>query len=91
MSWDRTKLIFIDESPFYRDVRRSRGRSRRGRPAYVTIVPAGNRINVCAAVSPIIGLVCYTPRLDNWDQHNFKEFMLMVCNHPLVQWCNVNQ
>ena len=74
--WPRDTLIFIDEVGFDRNQKRRRGRSRRGRPATVTVHNnAGPRINVCAAVSPQFGMVQYEAIIGTWDSYNFRDFM----------------
>ena len=74
--WPRDTLIFIDEVGFDRNQKRRRGRSRRGRPATLTVPDSqGPRINVCAAVSPQYGMVQYEPVLGTWDSFRFRDFM----------------
>ena len=86
MSWDRSRLIFLDETGFDKHIHRRRGRSQRGRPAYFTEpTAAGNRLNMCAAVSPEFGLVMHRVLLTSWNQAEFASFMQALVAHPLLQ------
>jgi hypothetical protein len=74
--WERSMLIFIDETGFHLHLHRRRGRSIRGTPAVAmeTNNP-GTRLNICAAVSPIHGLLLYRIHCGSWDQYEFRSFI----------------
>ena len=86
LHWDRSRLIFMDETGFDKHVHRRRGRSQRGQPAYFTeTTSAGNRLNMCAAVSSEFGLVMHRVLLTSWDTAEFVSFMKALIDHPLLQ------
>lgn len=85
ITWDRDMLIFIDETGFDKHLYRKRGRNTRGRIAtYSQVTSAGNRLNVCAAVSPVYGIIMYRVLLSSWNQEEFSHFINDLLKHPLV-------
>lgn len=86
IAWDRPVLIFIDETGFDKHLHRKRGRNTIGKIAtYSQITSAGCRLNVCAAVSPIYGLIMYRVLLSSWDQQQFSHFINDLLGQPLVK------
>jgi transposase len=86
VTWNRENLIFIDEIGFTMHVHRRRGRSVRGTRAHANEKNSpGNRINMCAAVSPVQGLVKYRCILTTWDSKEFANFMKELLDAPLLQ------
>ena len=85
-AWDRDTLVFIDETSFDRNLHSSRGRSRKGTVAtYQALNSPGPGIKVCAAVSPVLGLVMYEPQLTPWNGDDFARFMTRLCALPQMQ------
>ena len=80
MTWERSSLVFVDETGFTTHLHRKRGRSARGQLATVpeTNNP-GARINICAAVSPHWGLIMWEYRMTSWDQDEFSRFLNTLC------------
>jgi transposase len=86
INWDRGTLIFVDETGFNAHMHRKRGRSERGRRAHATETnSAGYRINVCAAVSSVQGLVKYKCIYTNYNTTEFAKFMQELLDTPLLQ------
>ena len=86
MNWDRETLIFVDETGFNRHIHRKRGRSVRGQRAHATETnSAGYRINVCAAVSPVLGLVKYKCIFTTYNTTEFAAFMQELLDTPMLQ------
>jgi len=76
MTWDRDKVIWIDETGFDKHIHRRRGRSPRGKIAtYTEPNNAGGRVNICAAVNSVMGLLSYRMLLTSWNQDEFAEFI----------------
>ena len=83
MTWERERLIFIDETTFSKGLHSTRGRSKKGKPAhYISRDSAGPGLKVCAAVSPTVGLVMYERRLQAYDGDSFSKFMQRLAAHP---------
>ena len=83
MGWERDRLVFIDETTFSKGLHSSRGRSKRGTLAtYVTKNGPGPGMKVCAAVSPVYGLVMYETQLTAYDGNSFALFMQRLCDKP---------
>ena len=86
INWDRGNLIFVDETGFNAHMHRRRGRSEIGmRAQAVERNSAGYRIEVCAAVSPVQGLVKYKAILTNYNTEEFASFMQELLDTPLLQ------
>ena len=86
MGWDRDTLIFIDETTFSKGKHRSRERNVRGALAnQVKRNSPGPGVKVCAAVSPVVGLVMFETQLTAYSGDTFAEFMAELCAHPFVQ------
>jgi transposase len=86
IAFDRERLIFVDETGFDKHVHRRRGRSERGMPAHASETNnQGNRINMCAAVSPVLGLVMYRCILTSYNTEEFAAFMQDLLDQPLLQ------
>ena len=86
MNWDRHKLVFIDETGFNKHVHKRRGRSVRGQRAHaVETNSPGDRLNVCAAVSSVLGLLKYDCILTSYNKEEFAHFMQGLLEHPLLQ------
>ena len=86
INWDRGNLIFVDETGFNAHMHRRRGRNEIGKRAQaVERNSAGYRINVCAAVSPVQGLVKYKAILTNYNMEEFASFMQELLDTPLLQ------
>ena len=86
ITWNREDLIFIDETGFNMHIHRKRGRSIRGTRAHATEKNTpGNRINMCAAVSPSLGLVKYKCILSSWNKEEFSVFLQELLDTPLLQ------
>ena len=85
LRWDRDALVFIDETSFDRNLHQHRGRSKKGTPATFTALNTpGPGIKVCAAVSPVMGLVMWEPQLTAWNGDDFARFMTRLCRKPGV-------
>jgi len=89
ISWDRESLVFIDETGFNLHLHKRRGRSSRGAPAVAleTNNP-GERLNVCAAVSPAHGLLYYRIKVGSWDQWEFRDFINQLFKMAPFQYRN---
>ena len=86
INWQRENLIFVDETGFNAHMHRRRGRSERGLRAHATEKnSAGYRINICAAVSPVQGLVMYKCILTSFGTREFAGFMQELLDTPLLQ------
>jgi hypothetical protein len=86
ITWDKEKLIFIDESGFTKHIVRKRGRSRKSKIAVqIQKTAAGTRLNVCAAVSPVFGLVYHEVITSTWNQVQFSGFLTRLMARPLMQ------
>jgi hypothetical protein len=86
MGWDRDTLVFIDEVGFSKGLRQTRGRSKRGTVATVTVRNSpGPGVKVCAAVSPLFGLVQWEPQLTAWNGDDFARFMTRLCRQDVMQ------
>ena len=86
MTWDRESLIFLDETGFDKHLHRRRGRSGRGKLAvYTEPTSAGNRLNVCAAVSPVHGLIQYRVLLTSWNEIEFSSFIQGLIAQPALR------
>ena len=86
ITWDRHKLIFIDETGFNKHTHKRRGRSVRGLRAHaIETNSAGSRLNICAAVSPVLGMVKYEIMLTSYNKDEFSHFMQGLLEHPLLQ------
>ena len=83
---EKKKLVFIDESPFHLHMRRSRGRSLRGRRAFSLV--KGSRsdfsVSVLAAMCPTIGLMYYEISSHKNDGDRFCEFFANLLKNVLV-------
>ena len=56
IGWDRSRLVFIDETTFSKGLHQTRGRSERGTVATMPVLnSSGVGMKVCAAVSPSLG------------------------------------
>lgn len=86
ITWDRGNLIFIDETGFNMHLHRKRGRSLKGMRAHaIEKNSPGIRINVCAAVSAVQGLVKYKCILTTYNTDEFATFMQELLDTPLLQ------
>ena len=86
MTWERDRLIFIDETTFSKGLHSTRGRSRKGTLAtYTALNSGGVGLKVCAAVSPTLGLVMFETQVKAYDGPAFARFMQRLCGQPLVQ------
>ena len=86
MTWERARLIFIDETSFSRGLHSTRGRSRRGQLAtYTALNSAGPSMKVCAAVSPSLGLVMFETQLTAYDGPAFAGFISRMCRLEAVK------
>ena len=86
MTWERDRLIFIDETTFSKGLHSRRGRSKRGSLAtYTALNSGGVGMKVCAAVSPTLGLVMFETQLVAYSGADFARFMTRLCSNPLVQ------
>ena len=86
MTWPRDRLIFIDETTFTKSGKRRRGRSKKGTLAtYTSLNSGGKGLKVCAAVSPIYGLLQYELQLQAYSGQSFAVFMQRLCTNPAVQ------
>jgi transposase len=79
-------LIFIDETGFDKNIRRKRGRSRKGKGAVQVLkTAAGVRLNLCCAVSPRWGIVHYEIITGSYDQYVFSSFLTELMKSPVMQ------
>ena len=86
LGWERDTLVFIDETSFDRNLHHSRGRSPKDTVAtYTRINSSGPGIKVCAAASPVLGLVMYDTQLTAYDGEDFARFMTALCALPEMQ------
>ena len=86
MTWSRDRLIFIDETTFSKGGHRKRGRSKKGTMAtYTSLNSGGKGLKVCAAVSPIYGLLQYELQLQAYSGQSFAVFMQKLCANPAVR------
>lgn len=79
-------LLYVDETPFNLHMRRTRGRSRRGRRAIA--VRHGSRsanVTVIACFSPEIGLVFYKHYTGGTTSARYVEFMTELLTQPYLQ------
>ena len=73
--------MFIDETTFSKGLHQTRGRSERGTVATMPVLNSGGvGMKVCAAVSPVIGLVYYVTQLTAWTGEDFARFMQRLCD-----------
>lgn len=91
INWDHDNLLFLDETGFNLHLRRGRGRSRKGRRAYITR-PANKKGNISAlaALSPTQGLVKYEVRDGAFDGEAYADFVRellrdLPCSYVIVQ------
>ena len=81
LGWTRERLVYIDETTFSKGLHQSRGRSKRGTLATVPVLNSGGvGMKVCAAVSPVVGLVYYETSLVAWNGDSFARFMQRLCD-----------
>lgn len=80
ITWHRNRLIFLDETSFDRGLHSNNGRSKKGTLATLKVLnSAGPGLKVCAAVSPVLGLVMYEPQLTAWNGPDFARFITRLC------------
>lgn len=86
IDWDMDKIIFIDEKGFNLHSFRRRGRNYKGRRAIV-IAPSsqGALLSVCAAVSPVYGLLHYRIQTGTYNGDNYIEFLTELFQKPLLR------
>lgn len=83
---DEKTLLYVDETPMSLHMRRTRGRSRRGRRAMVVREGARSvNMTVIACFSPEIGLVYYKANTGGTTAAKYVEFMTELLKQPYLQ------
>lgn len=81
-SWNNNEIVFIDEKGFNLHTRRRRGRSRKGTKA---LIPAknskGTNISICAAISPVYGVMHYQIEIGSFDREKYLQFLSDLMKH----------
>ncbi len=73
---DRDNLIYIDETPFSLSMRRSRGRSKKGQRASITVKKIrAPSISVIAAMQAERGLLYYETTIGSNDSERYNQFI----------------
>lgn len=83
---DRETLVYLDEWGCNLHTNRKRGRSRIGEKAIVSTATArGGNLSICAAISPVYGLLHYTTRFGAFNQTEFCTFLQDLFKVPRLQ------
>ncbi|KII66736.1 hypothetical protein RF11_09327 [Thelohanellus kitauei] len=70
-----TDVIYVDETDFNLHIRRSYGRSQRGKRASITVANSrGRNISVCAAMN-VAGVLNYRSIVASYNKTEFVQFL----------------
>jgi transposase len=84
--WKENEIIFIDENGFDLHSFRRRGRNFKGKRALVYANSSqGTRISICAALSPIYGIMAYSIELGTFDEEKYLRFLQKLFRHNMMQ------
>jgi transposase len=79
-------LVYIDEKGFNLHQHRRRGRAKRGQKALIPVVNGrGKNISICAAVSPVYGVMAYQVELGSFNRDRYIEFLDKLLKHHAFQ------
>jgi transposase len=84
--WKDNEVIFIDEKGFDLHSFRRRGRNFKGKRALVIAKSSqGTRISICAALSPIYGIMAYSIEFGTFDEEKYLRFLEKLFKHNMMQ------